>query len=131
MVLPGCSGSASGDPIPAAARIHGIRAIYFDRASREKFEFDVPSAHWEPILSALRPARRDTEPAKWVVLGELRITMKDGRPFLVNLFSVPEGEGAFLAGPNVEERIYYRGGKTFALLEALEAARSATLPDSG
>ena len=128
--LVGCSGSAGGDPLPAIENIRSFSASYFDRASGGFLKFDVPRGHWKPILSALQPARSDPDPAKWLVLGELRITLNDGRPFRVDLYSVSEGDGAFSAGPTFEERTYYRGGKTSKLIGALEAARKDSVRDA-
>jgi hypothetical protein len=118
----GCRSAPATDPLPQASGIRVIKAHYFDPTAKQKREFDVPPSHWDLILRAMRPNRPDAEPADWTILGDLRITLSDGSPSFVGMYSVRRGEGAFSAGPSPEERVYYRGGSTANLVRALIAA---------
>ena len=85
----------------------------------------VPAEHYEDIFDALKPARKDRNPAKWQVLGEMTIRTKGG-VFKVFLFDLPDRIGAFAAGPTWEERMYYRGGNSDQLKDALRNAQTET-----
>jgi hypothetical protein len=89
----------------------------------------VPQSHWAQLLTALRPARRDNYPASWQVLGTLKLTCKGHKQFLVELFNT-DGPGAFAAGETFESRVYYRGGDSAKLKEALKQARLDTIGDN-
>ncbi len=127
--LSGCSPMRNSDPWPALETIQSIHASYddYERDSRKQIEFDVPEADWVPLFAAFQPAKYDPAPMKWVSLGELQITLKDGRPFHVSMYSVSSGAGAFAAGPSWEQRTYYRGGSTTRLTKALRMAHDRAL----
>ncbi len=113
--------------LPDAADIRRLNAIFYDREKGAKVAFQVPREHWNAIFSALQPAQRDDNPAKWVGLGELEFKLACGDSYLVSLYSLEDSEpGAFSAGPTWESRVYYRGGNSSELERALaEASKSA------
>ncbi len=115
------SGGFEVNPLPLTDDIEGIE--YRDPATKERAKFTVPREHWDKIFATLQPARRDNFPAKWVIIGELQIACKGGRSFHVSLFDLRDGRpGAFAAGETHEKRVYYRGGDSVRLKEALRAA---------
>src|SRR5690242_17632870 len=118
----GCH-SSPANPLPAAGEINSMRA----RLETEylETEFDVPSDHYENILSALLPCKHDPNPSKWIVIGELDIIHTDGatQVFLYTTSSGPPG--AFSAGPSHATRKYYRGGDSDKLLQAMKDAYEA------
>jgi hypothetical protein len=70
-------------------------------------KFVVPSEYYGPILSQLTPSKKDSAPAKWVVLGDLDIRTKDGQSIYVGLYDLGKSRCAFSAGPTFESRAYY------------------------
>lgn len=112
--------------LPEAGEIRSMEASFFDRGRSSKVTFQVPAAHWGPILSSPLPAHEDANPAKWVGLGQLQIKLAGGDSFLVSLCSVSEDPGAFASGPTFEQRTYYRGGSAAGLEKALEDALKAS-----
>lgn len=111
------------DPLPTVAGIETMEADYFDTTTRNQIKLPIPQAHWERVFATLRPTRRDNHPAKWVMLGELRITSRGGRPFIVILFDVQGEVGAFAAGETWDKRVYYRGGDSVKLKQSLRDAQ--------
>jgi hypothetical protein len=115
-------------PFPRIANIEEMTAYYYDyKADGDpKKKFVVPRSHWDSILSSLRPSTGDQHPTKWPVLGELHIATKDGSRVDVLLAFIPDQSmgfaGAFAVEKGPAERDYYRGGNSYALLEALKAA---------
>jgi hypothetical protein len=71
-------------------------------------EFDVPRQDISLILDKLAGASKDHWPAKWVVMGELKLSCKDGREFELHLYYTFRGSGAFSVGPYPKQK-YYRG----------------------
>jgi hypothetical protein len=121
----------AADPLPLVADIRSMNARYYDRDEKHMVKFEVPQNHRGKILDALRPATYDSNPAKWVVLGQLDIERRDNRPFKIQLYSVRHGDGrdeagAFSAGETYDQRSYYRGGTTPKLEAALKAAYKAS-----
>ncbi|MBL8822640.1 MAG: hypothetical protein JNJ77_08645 [Planctomycetia bacterium] len=102
-------------PLPALNDISRIEYV----SSTGKHE--IADKHWPAIWESLLPARRDSSPAKWIVMGDLDITLKNGNSYHISLFSV-EGVGAFAAGTNFESRTYYRGGNSKQLKQSLDQA---------
>ena len=113
-------------PLPGSDNIRTIEASFFDRDQETRVKFQVPRDHWDRLLSTLQPARRDSSPAKWVGLGELNITLANGNPWNVQLYTTDEDPGAFASGSTFEKRVYYRGGRSDDLEGALTAAYHAT-----
>jgi hypothetical protein len=93
---------------------------------------DVPSRYWPEVLESLSPSEIDSDPLKWEIVGELRITTKDDATIYVALLFMTPGElGAFCAGgKNWHTRKHFRGGDSdrlrTVLSEALHAQDSAT-----
>jgi hypothetical protein len=88
-------------------------------------EFDVPPVYWKRLWTALQPASLDLFPSKWVALGELAITTRDGHSVHVSLYRLPEKTGAFSTGPTHASRWYYRGGNSAELVDVLADAHLA------
>ncbi len=112
--------------MPSAADVRSIKASFFNRDTESEVTFQVPAAHWDAIFSALLPARKDNDPAKWVGLGVLEIKLANGDSYHVELYSNDDGPGAFAAGPTFEQRVYYRGGNSSDLEQALVDAFKAS-----
>src|SRR5690242_9723430 len=106
----GCWSSPVVDPLPPVSEIRIINAHYLDSRVKQELNFEAPPDCWEPIFAALRPARRDYNAAKWEVIGDLSLSLKNGRQFYVGLYRTFKGDGAFSAGESSEKRKYYRGG---------------------
>ena len=114
------------DPLPAVEEVRNTTLRYFDVDAHREIRIEVPADHLPSLFAAIRPASRDPQPSKWEVLGDLEMTLRDGRPFQVNFYALPpDGPGAFSAGERYEKRVYYRGGTTPRLLDALRLAREA------
>jgi hypothetical protein len=125
----GCGERLSGgrtDPLPASDDIKSMKATYADPVEDKMITFVVPPSHWSKIRDALLPAWYDEDAAKWKMLGELDIEKKRGGRVVVWLFSISQGPGAFAAGPTREQRVYYRGGQSAKLKQALRAAYEAS-----
>ena len=116
----------TGPPLPDLPDVRNIQASYFDREKETKVTFQAPREHWHAIFSALLPARRDRSPAKWAGLGDLQLTLSNGDSYQVSLYSLGEETGAFSSGPTFERRVYYRGGNSTALEQALAEAYRAS-----
>ncbi len=112
--------------LPEVTEISAMKATYYDGEEHQKIQFWVPKDRWDNIFDALLPAELDTDPAAWQVLGQLDIALNNGHPFVVMLFSLREGMGAFASGDTIERRVYYRGGDSIKLKEALRAAFKAS-----
>lgn len=124
----GCrtSRTTTVDPLPAVAEARSVTARFFDPDAGRDVQFDVPLDRLSSIYQALLPATVDEQPADWMVLGELEMTLRDGRPFRIDLYHLRPGEeGAFSAGETYERRTYYRGGSSPRLVEALREAHAA------
>lgn len=90
--------------------------------------FSVPEQHIPLILSALRPAKRDWAPWKWVYAGKLEITLKDGKTMTVELYFTYQNVGAFSIHAGGEPRNsglishYFRGGTDDGIEAAIRQA---------
>ena len=74
--------------------------------------------HWPAIWQAMSPASRDWSPSKWIVMGDLLVTLKDGGTTTISLYQT-SGKGAYSFG----SFSYYRGGNSDQLKQALERAK--------
>jgi hypothetical protein len=113
-------------PLPRVDEISEMKATYYEDEEYKKIQYLVPQHHWDKVLDALLPAQLDSRPAAWFVLGQLDITLKNGRPFVVMLFLLEQPPGAFASGETIERRVYYRGGDSTKLKETLRAAYEAS-----
>jgi len=120
-------------PVPNFGEIRGMEAAFRDTRTDSEVTFPVPAAHWKRILSLLLPAEEDEDatPAKWEHAGDLEIELAGGAYFLITLYSVNEGPGAFSSGPTREQQTYYRGGSSAKLERALAAAFKASEGSGG
>jgi hypothetical protein len=113
-------------PLPNLSEIERMQASVSDGTPRGVV-FDIPRSHWQAIYSAMRPAHRDEHPAPWAGPGDLNLKLKGGESFYIGLYDVDAdlGSGAFSAGPTFEKRVYYRGGNSAELEQALSDALKA------
>jgi hypothetical protein len=116
----------SARPFPEASEIERIEASVIDPESNRHVKFEVPRSHWDAIFSAMLPAKQDNHPMKWVGFGHLDLKLNSGGAFRIDLFSSGEDVGAFAAGPTFESRIYYRGGDSTELEQAIAVALNAS-----
>ncbi len=119
----------SGDTRPRLPDVEDVRSIeasFYDREQRTNVTFQVPREHWNAIFSALLPARRADDAAKWPGLGRLQFKLANGDSYLVSLYNPSSEVGAFSAGPTFERRVYYGGGNSRDLEQALTEAFRAT-----
>jgi len=113
----------SGYVFPPASSITSMEAKVFDSLGTNDRVFLVPANLYQEVLSALSPSRYDRFPAKWQILGDLRIRTVEVESIQVFLFDLSNQEvGAFAAGPDWESRQYCRGGNSARLRAALEKA---------
>jgi hypothetical protein len=108
-------------PLPTAKDVKSISIAYY-HPKRRRIEFKATPADWKVVRGTLLPARHDPKPAKWKAVGRVKIVKKDGKPFQVELYRPSKGPGAFAAGKTFKERVYYRGGNSSKLMEALHDA---------
>lgn len=130
-ILGCCSGCRRPSaPFPDVSQIKSIHVsvIQLDKRNRHAFEiargdrrdvqFDI-TEHFEPILEALQPNELDAHPAKWEVVGSLRIHDRDGQSTWIDLFGSSRPQVPFKIGDH-----YYLGGS----FEKLAAELLARMP---
>jgi len=108
-------------PLPDAKLVKTV-SIKFDHPKHDDIEFTATPEDWKAIRAGLLPARRDPKPADWEWVATLKIVKKDGQPFRVEVYATNKDPGAFAAGRTYKQRVYYRGGKTAAVVKAINAA---------
>jgi hypothetical protein len=117
------------EELPDAKDIKTI-SIQFSHPELNQVEFDAKADDWKAIREQLLPSKQDPEPSKWIILGSVKIVRNSGEPYVVDLYDTRSDLGAFSAGKTYEGRIYYRGGnskKVFqALLEAHKKSKNAS-----
>jgi hypothetical protein len=119
--------------LPPLAEIAAVTATIEKSQWLDESTFEVPPESWESILAELPQTAPDPMPAKWVIIGELRIVTtkeKEEDQYHVELYWTESPPGAFSVskGRNRtqgERRCYYRGGDSARLIEALKAAQEA------
>ncbi len=127
----GCWVWFSGDQcsMPARREIVGIRVnneFWAFQGDRKIPAFEIPEKHWDAVLAALSPSRPDPAPAAWVHLCGLDVRTRANRNYAVDVYWLqhddePEEPGAF--GISVDgKRMYFRGGKSVQLRDAIAAA---------
>jgi hypothetical protein len=118
------------NPLPPLADVERIEAHILDAQSAKAVTFQVPPSHWRAIYSAMLPATKDDHAAKWAGPGHLDLKLKNGKSFYIAIFYVSGADqGAFAAGPTFETRIYYRGGNSDELEQAISDALKASRDD--
>jgi hypothetical protein len=84
--------------------------------------FQIPEKHWDAILAALAPCEPDASPKKWEALCTLDLRTVENRDYRVEVFWLDyEGPGAFKVGVD-EQFMYFRGGNSAQLRDAIIAA---------
>lgn len=89
--------------------------------------FRVPKPDWDELYECLLPADQDPDPAKWELLGELRIQRGAIKPVQVDLYTTDEPVGAFAIYDESGRKTYYRGGRSARLGAFLETHSLAPL----
>jgi hypothetical protein len=108
-------------PLSDASEVKSMRAeLHNSPQGLPLPQFDVPSHHIPRVLAALSPHERDAAPAKWQVLGSLRLVYADGRTGFIDLYSTGAAKGAFSTG--LSNRLYYRGGTDKGIENAIRDA---------
>jgi hypothetical protein len=109
------------DPLPDGKQIKSL-TIHFDHRWLDDVTFTATAADWAAIRRTLSPSRRDTDPANWEWIGTAEFVLDDDEPYRIELYYTSRAPGAFAAGRTFAERVYYRGGDSGDLYEALTAA---------
>lgn len=123
------SDQAANPPDPSEIQ---SMTVDFYKPKGERVNFSVPAEHIAKVLTALTPAQRDWNPAKWIHWGRLRINGKNDRTTTVDLYTTHGAIGAFSVHP--DDRIrnagfvsnYFRGGTDMAILEAIQNAYASS-----
>ncbi len=116
--------NSSGDPLPAPQVVERLIAIGNFGPNRDPVKFEIPVAKWHRIRASMQVPKRDFSPDKWLTIGSLDITTRQGREYHVELYQTEELLGAFSAGPTFDRRVYYRGGDSKEMAREMEAAYS-------
>ena len=109
-------------PIPSEVQSMTLR-VY---EAKEAESVSVASEDFPTVLNALGPARRDWSPAKWIGIGEITMTCKDGRKTTVDLYRTSDSIGAFSVHPDDRPRNssfvsnYFRGGTDNSIEDAIK-----------
>lgn len=122
LIVAGCSNQG---PLPSITDIKSMSAVEFNVETGQNIKFDIPQEHWSAVTSALLPATLDRNPAKWQIIGKLEIVTQGGVKQTVWLFHKDEAPGAFAIVEDKDRRVYYRGGDSAKLVDALKVARKA------
>ena len=112
--------SKLGALVPDAAGVSKITAQLYNRpdGGKDVEAVEVPKKSYQGFLSALNGAKYDRSPAKWEVLGHIKIEHAS-RPVNVSLFWTGKEIGAFRAND-----IYYRGGSDATFIQLITDARN-------
>jgi len=104
---------------PASSEVTTITAELFKRwdTGAHIDRFVVPQASYKPILTSLNGAHRDNFGMKWMVLGDIDITLATGSVH-VRLFWTRKDTGAFKVNGT-----YYRAASDLEFLRLIEAAK--------
>jgi hypothetical protein len=107
------------DATPDPEDVKSMEAFFYELPGGVLVErhFVVPKEHYSSILASLHPCRRDKRTPKWVVFGELRMTLRDNKQFDISLYLTYGRVGAFSSA-----RGYYRGGTDKVIEDAVRAA---------
>lgn len=109
-------------PLPDAKQVKTV-SIEFDHPKhRDDIEFAATLEDWKAIRAGLLPAKRDPKPADWEWVATVKIVKKDDQPFRIEVYATNKDPGAFAAGKTYKQRVYHRGGKTAAVVKAINAA---------
>jgi len=110
--------------LPSIDEVHSMVGKFW----KPDVHFSVSPQFFETMLTALSPASRDWSPAKWSILGSLKIVLKDGAEITVDLYQTVQRIGAFSVHPGDRPRNssyvsnYFRGGTDEAIKTAFLAA---------
>jgi hypothetical protein len=120
--------SFKGANLPFPSEVQSMTFSFYDSRRNQHVVFSVAPKDVPTMFTTLIPAIRDLTPKKWVVLGELEITCKDGRKIRVALYRTYDVIGAFSVNPedpsgnSMYGRRYFRGGMDNATEMAIKTA---------
>lgn len=111
------------DPLPSRLSVSKIIATDYYGPDHKQVTFEVPLEKWPAIKWAMLVPWPDPEPAKWSIIGTLKVRTRTGSIRFIHLFYIGEGEpGAFSIGTETDMGDYYRGGDSDQLYEAMRDA---------
>lgn len=118
-VIVGLVGCSFGHPsLPEASKVKTIKVV----GNSGKYTYLISPGHFSEVLALFRDGTRDTNPARWVVMGyDLEITTDDGRQIDIWLYKTFHEKGAFAIGP-LGKHIYYRGATDQQIDETIKKA---------
>jgi hypothetical protein len=122
----GCSDSAPEDVakstpnLPPIEHINSI-TVSVDYPDYQISDFEIPESDWEELLSTMRNAPKDDNPAKWIHAGNMKIVASKGTQIHIDIYD--SGKNAFSIEGD-DGRIYYRSTSSNATLRAIEASIS-------
>ena len=80
--------------------------------------FEIPESDWEAVLSSMRMATQDKEPAKWEVAGHMEIDSNSGESVFIWIYYTQD-KNAFSIEYPAKKRVYYRSLNSNATFEAV------------
>jgi len=119
LCLAGCKKGGAPFAAPSSSDVTSISAQLFNRpdGGGDIPNFEVPKSSHKTILETLNGSEQDTEPMKWQVLGNIKIT-HGANSIDVALFRTGEKLGAFRANGQ-----YYRGGSDQDFIRLISTTR--------
>jgi hypothetical protein len=118
--IQGCQTDPPGNPLPPASVITGAEFVYelFDN-DRTGPRVLISGDKCGELRGLFDGSRIDREPAKWALLGELRLFLKGGGTEVYSIYSTGKGVGAY----SDHLSRYFRGGSDAAFKKFLTDAK--------
>jgi hypothetical protein len=112
----GCLGAKPGNPLPSAEVITSAEFVYDSfLPPAERRRVTIPGDRAFELRRLFDQSRLDPDPARWVVLGELKLALKGGGSEVYTIYLSREGPGAY----SDHLGRYFRGGTDAAFLAFL------------
>lgn len=120
-----CSGEPPGNPLPPASAITGAVFTYASMSTAGPANRVQIAADRIPELRGLfEGSRIDNQPARWVVWGDLTLTLKGGGTQTYTLYYTFKGPGAY----SDHLHRYFRGGSDAAFTAFMKAQDNSKSP---
>jgi hypothetical protein len=114
--------SEPGNPLPPAEAITGGEFAFGpDLQASTARRVTISGDRVVELRRLFDRSRIDPEPARWVILGDLKLALKGGGSQVYTIYLTRKGPGAF----SDHLRRYFRGGSDGAFLEFLAEAENA------
>ena len=124
----GCLGAKPGNPLPSAEVITSAEFVYESfLPPAERRRVTVQGDRAFELRRLFDESRLDPNPARWVVLGDLKLALKGGGTEVYTIYLSKNGPGAF----SDHLGRYFRGGTDaafLAFLDKLEQAANTQFP---